>query len=445
MAQDEDTPTLLRPDPDAPAHTAFHAWELVPAIGVGIAAARIAWEALSSAPTYDIGLAYQGGAFAWATGHPEHVPTWISTPSLGAGMAVVSRIVSEGAAAWLLTVLNIVLVGAAYTVIWKHLRSRPRLGRAFWWITLAGAVVYAPMVSSLWWKQLNLVALALAAVSFLLVRSRRPGPAALVLAVSILVKPMAILVPVALLFRRETRRVALLTIAWGVGITAASQLFLAQRAGSLGAVNPLPAWDNFSQKSQPANVWACHPENFSPLSTMCRLAGSESFGVSRVFVLAGVALFGGFVLLVLRTTPFDSWRIFAFACALSPMVSPIAWSHYQVMLIPLFLVLAVELHERAAPWIVCAGVVAAYGLAELIWRPAISLPGALDSWITGTSETTAASFRVMSYASCAPYVLAVTALLWFAIAGTPLAQRERITIRARRPRSSQRDDDRSPR
>src|SRR5829696_3137260 len=68
------------------------------------------WRALHDQATWDVGLAYQGGQAAWATGHPEDVATWISTPFLGATMAIVTRLMSVGTAADLLTLVNLVLV-----------------------------------------------------------------------------------------------------------------------------------------------------------------------------------------------------------------------------------------------------------------------------------------------------------------------------------------------
>jgi hypothetical protein len=403
----------------------FRPWEVFAAIVVVVVGAIVAWRALHSVPTYDIGLAYEGGVAAWATGHPENLNTWISTPFLGAAMGVASRVLSQTATAWALTAINILVVAGAYASIWWHLRRRATLSRTFWWGTLLAAVVFAPMISSLWWKQLNLVALALAGVAFLVLRRGRDGLGSLVLALSLLIKPLAILLPVALLLRRETRRAGVLTIGWGVALVAFSQLIMAQRAGSLSALNPLPAWDNFSHKSQPANIWVCHTENFSPQSALCRLTGSEDFTLQRIVVIGGVLLLGAFAFLVLRTSPGRSWRVFAFACLLSPMISPIAWSHYQVMLLPMFLVLAVELYESAAPWVLWIGLLGAYALAELIWRPAISLPAALNSWFSGAPESTVSSFRVMNVAMLSQYLLYLVALLWFAIRGTPLARRSR--------------------
>ena len=414
----------------------FAPWEVVPAVVIAVAAAVLAWRALSSTPTYDIGLAYQGGIEAWRTGHPEQLHTWISTPFLAMVMGLASRVFSESGLAWTITWINLAAVGTVLAVVWTGLRRRPTIGRGFWWVTLGFAVAFAPIVSSLWWKQLNLVAVALAFFAFLAIRRSRPGIGGLLLALSLLVKPLAVLLPIALLFRRDTRRAALWTIGWGVAFLALSQAFLAQRAGDLATLNPFPAIDNFSQKSQPANVWVCHPENFSPQSMFCRIAGSEGFGYQRIAVIAGVLLLAGLANLVLRERPGRSWEVFSFALLLSPMVSPIAWSHYQLMLFPMFLLLAVQFHERRAPWMLWIVFGTALVLTELIWRPASSLPGALRMLLGGAPETTESSFRIMSGAMFAQYALYLGALLWFAIRDTPLARRRPILLRSAQTREN---------
>jgi hypothetical protein len=170
----------------------------------------------------------------------------------------------------------------------------------------------------------------------------------------------------------------------------------------------------------------CHMENFSPQSMMCRLAGAADFGYQRIAVIGGVIILAALANLALRHEPGRSWEVFAFACLLSPMISPIAWSHYQVMLLPMFLLLAIQLTEQRGPWTLWAGLLGALCLAELVWRPAMSLPGALDSVFGGGAEDIQSSFRVMSIAMFSQYLLYMTALVWFIIRGTPLAKRLRL-------------------
>src|SRR5687767_11926407 len=71
-----------------------------------------AWRAFHDPSSWDTGLAYRAGQVAWATGHPEDVrtgpfSTWLGTPFLGAMMALLSRAVSIGGAANLVTALNV--------------------------------------------------------------------------------------------------------------------------------------------------------------------------------------------------------------------------------------------------------------------------------------------------------------------------------------------------
>src|SRR5690349_261908 len=69
-------------------------WELIPALLVAAICVIGIVQALRFTDIDDLGLAYAGGQEAWASGHPEHVWTWISTPFLGMAMAIVSRVLS---------------------------------------------------------------------------------------------------------------------------------------------------------------------------------------------------------------------------------------------------------------------------------------------------------------------------------------------------------------
>ena len=110
------------------------------ALGVGFA-----WSALSDARTFDAGLAYSGGATAWRTGHPEDLPTWIGTPFLAFLMGITSRAASDQAAAAVITLINIALVGILIGVTWMKLRVS--ISRVAWAVSLLLAVAYAPAIS----------------------------------------------------------------------------------------------------------------------------------------------------------------------------------------------------------------------------------------------------------------------------------------------------------
>jgi hypothetical protein len=359
----------------------------------------------------DLGLAYEGGHVAWISGHPEHLVTWISTPFLGAVMAVVSQLISIYTAAKLITVLNLLLVLG--TVTFTLRRLRPVLSPVWWWIAALAMITFAPMLSTVWWKQFNLIALVGALGGFYLIRERRQSLGAALIGVSIAVKPLAILLPFVLLARCETRRAGALALGWFVAVNVVAQGFMAERAGTLSALNVVPVIRDFAERSKPANIWACHPENFAPGSLLCRLAGAENWNVQHVIVWAVVALLGAWVVDALRGKSMLSWEVFAFTCAISTMISPIAWSHYQVMLAPLFVLLFVKFVTEGASIATWSGLIVSFVLASLMWQPFGSSIGAVRHIIDGAAQTQRALFSIASVAQFAQYTLVITGIIWY--------------------------------
>lgn len=388
-------------------------WEL--ALGLALAAVAV-WlfaRAFRDHTTLDVGLAYEGGKEALRSGHPERVSTWISTPFLAMVMAGVSKVMSVDLAVKLATALNVAVIVALVAGVWTALR--PRVSRTFWWVTLVLGVLYAPAISSLWWKQMNLVAVGFAVLGYWLALRGRPGRAGLAVALSIGVKPLVILLPFVMLAQRRTRRAGILSLAWGLVLLVVSQAFLAWQAASLSALSPLPALRAFSDRAKPANVWACHPENFAPGSTLCRMAGGDNWNYQRAAVLLFVFVLGLALFEALRGRAGGSWAVFAAACLLSPMISPIAWSHYQLLMAPMFLVLAYEMARRGSTAGLWALLGTAYVLAALIWRPYGTLPGAIFHVITGREQTLQMLDQQFAISQFAQYVLAMTAIAWFGI------------------------------
>jgi hypothetical protein len=368
------------------------------------------WRALHDASVYDFGLAYQGGQSAATTGHPEHLATWTGTPLLAAVMAMVSRLVSSGTGGHLLTLVNVVLVVGTAAVVLQRLRGT--LSPAWWWITAAALLSFGPIMSSVWQKQLNIIALVLALGGFELMRRRRSHAGAALIGLSVAFKPLAILLPFVLLARRETRRAGAWAVVYLVVVSIVAQALLAAHAGSASAFNPLLELQSFMDKSKLGTGWACWVENFAPGSLLCRVAGSYDPTFQRVVVLAGVALLGAWVVGSLRGRRALSWEVFAFTCAISPMVSPIDWSHYQLMLAPLFVLLVVRFSREgteAGEW---AGLGVAFVLASLMWRPYdtpidLSRLGLPSTW-------TSFGILVADVAQFAQYVLILTGALWYA-------------------------------
>lgn len=371
--------------------------------------------ALRSGPLYDDGLRYAEGVLAWRTGHPENLISYDGTPFLGFVDAVMSKVVTAGQSSWLLTVGNLFLLTALICATWWALRER--LARWFWWTTLVGAWVFGPAISTVWWRQLNIIVLGLAVLAYVMFRHRRANrvwPGAIVLAFSIALKPMAVLLLLALLVRRDSRRAGVIAILWSIPFQAAGLAFLGERAHSLAVASPIHAYDIFTSKATAGGSWVCHdPENFSPQSMLCLQGGDSYWSAQRVVIVVGVLLLSALVFHTIRGQSGFSWRMFAYGCALSPMISPIAWSHYQIMLAPLFIVLVSDFHRYGAAPVFWIGALSAFVLAELVWRPYGTLPGALNHLLRGPVENMTTEYTVYAYAAWAQYVLLGTAMLYY--------------------------------
>jgi hypothetical protein len=400
------TPVVDNELPDA--LKSFRLWEIVPACAIALGALV---QGVSMDPRHwDLALAYRGGIEAWATGHPEWVRSWMSTPFLGLTMALVSHLATEDQAVEGLLALSIVLVGIALGLVWNGLRGR--VPRAFWWATLALTAFFAPLLSCFFYKQFNVIALGVALGGFAAVRRGRWWLGSVLIAASVSLKPIVVLLPLALLARRDTRRAGILTLAAIILLSLLAQAFLASRAGDARVLSPLPSLQNFQEK---AERWISSQENFSPRGLLCRLA--------RQTVEPPLTdVFGSVVVLILILLANDalgnrsgtSWEIFAFACLLSPMVGPVAWAHYQLLEVPLLLLLACQFLEARADWKWWALLGGAYALSDLLLRPLDdSVPGALVAIVTGRHESERDLWAVMAIAQFAQYLLYGTALAWF--------------------------------
>ncbi len=370
-----------------------------------------AWRAFQDSRTDDVGLAYQGGQVAWATGHPENLLTWISTPFLGLVMALITRVMSASQAATLVDLINALLVvGTAGYVLY---RLRRLLAPVWWWVLAFALFTFGPMLSTVWWKQFNMISLVLLLGGWELIRRRETQAGSAAIGLSVAIKPLAILLPFVLLARRETRRAGVLSLAYIVGLNVLGQVFMAWRAHSVAALNVFHVLTSFANKSKPANYWACVPENFAPGSLLCRVVGVQYWNLQHVVVWAGVALLALWVVDALRGSRAISWEVFAFTCALSTMVSPIAWSHYQIMLAPLFVLLLVRFSREGASPGAWAGLAVAFVLASLMWQPYGSIIGAAQHVVTGGNQTEKGLQAVEQFAQFAQYILILTGVLWY--------------------------------
>ena len=334
------------------------------AIPVAILLAGASWVAY----TADFGLAYQAGVEAWNSGRPQRLLTWTGTPFYAVVMALISRGPSIGVAARLFMGVDIVVWGALLTVVWDRLRDR--VSSRFWWVTWVAAVVFAPAIQTIFWLQPNLIVLAIALVGFAMM-GRRDRAGGILIGLSIALKPIVVLLPLAMLLRRTSRGSAVWAIGSAAALTFAGLTFLAWRAGDVAVLNPFDYLSGFLGKGR-GPIAACVPENYSPVATLCRL-GLEPSTAITVAVAAVVVLVGWLLVRDLPESGESRWAVLATACLLSAMLGPIDWASYGVLMAPLFLLLAYQFWRDHAPaplWITLG---LAYLLAELVWDPLESL------------------------------------------------------------------------
>lgn len=318
--------------------------------------------------TADFGLAYQGGVEAWNSGHPQRLLTWTATPFLAVVMAAITRVASVDVAARVFMAVDLIVWGALLTAVWTRLRDRVSI--RFWWITLVAAAIFAPAISTIFWLQPNLIVFGLALGGFVLV-GRRDPLGGLLIGLSVALKPIVVLVPLALLLRRQTRPAGV----WAIATTAVASFaglgFLAWRAGDLSLLNPFDYLAGFLSKGR-GSIAACVPENYSPVALLCRL-GLQPSTLVTIAVAAALLLIGWLLIRRVPDSPEGRWEVFALACLLSGMLGPIDWAHYGVLMAPLFLLLAYQLWRENAPPPMWIGLGLAFVLAELVWDPLESL------------------------------------------------------------------------
>jgi hypothetical protein len=323
--------------------------------------------------------------------------------------AVLSEVISRHHTADLVTVVNLILaVGGIVTVLAGLQR---RLTTLQWWIAAFALVSFAPLMSTVWWKQFNLIALVAAAGGFELARRGRRAPAALLIAFSVSIKPLVFVLPLVMLARKETRRVAAAALAGIVVIDVAAQALFALRAGHLGALDPTTGPRNLIQKTSAAgNPFLCLGVNFSPTSMLCRLNGGFAhWTLQRILVIGLVLFLGLFVAQALRGRSLLSWDWFCFLCPFAVLLSALSWAHYQIMLAPLLLLLFVRLCEDGS-WAEWAGLIAAFVLASLLLAPF----GNLVDAIRGQPENLQTTNFLDTCAQFAQYVVVLTATFWYA-------------------------------
>ena len=325
--------------------------------------------AVSISYTFDFGLAYQGGVEAWASGHPQRVVTWTGTPFLAVVMGAITRAASLDVSARVFMGVNLLVWAGLLASVWNRLR--PNVPSRWWWATLIAAGVFAPVVSTIFWLSFNLMVFVLALGGFILA-GRRNRLAGLLIGLSVAMKPILALLLLALLFRRHSRSAGVWAVAVAGGLSFFGLGFLAWRAGDLQLLNPFPYIAAFLSKGGVPTTMACVPENYSPSALLCRLGAPTSSSVT-VVVAAGVLVSGWLLIRRLPDSSGPQWELFGAAGLLSPMLGPIGWSNYGVLMAPLFLLLAYQFWAEHAPPLLWISLAVSFLLAELVWDPLESL------------------------------------------------------------------------
>jgi len=318
----------------------------------------------------DFGLAYQAGQQAWANGHPERIATWSGTPFYALAMGVIARAWPLEAAATGMLVANLLVRGGLLLSVWNRLHGRvPTL---WWWGTLVAAAVLAPGIATVFWMQPNVILLAIALGGVAMI-GRHDRAAGLLIGLTLAVKPVLVLLPFALLLRRQTHRAGVWSIAAAALFTTIGLGFLAWRAGDLSVGSPFVYAVRFmTVVGRPGSV--CVIQNYSPTALLCRFGVPSSTALT---ILINVAVLGVGWLLVhqLRHARDVRWEMFAAATLLSPMLGPIGWAAYQVLLAPLMLLLAYQFWAERAPVFLWANLGLVFLLTMLVWDPVESLFG----------------------------------------------------------------------
>ena len=362
--------------------------------------------------TLDFGLAYDGGVEAWATGHPERLLTWTATPFYALVMALVTRVTSVEVGAWVFAAVNVVVWGGLLFAVWSRLHSH--VPSRWWWSTLIAATVFSPAISTIFWMQPNLLVLALALGGVALV-GRHNRSAGLLIGLSLALKPLLVLLPLALLFRRESRAAGWWSIATAAALSVIGFGFLAWRADTISVALPITYVQSFLAKGR-GPIVACVPENYSPMALLCRLGVSTSTPVAIGVAVVVVAI-GWWLARRLSESRDAKWELFAAVCLLSPMLGPIGWATYQLLLAPLMLLLAYQFWAEGAPVRLWAGLVVTYLMTELVWDPLESL------------AQTPVAVVVFSYSlgQFAQYVILLTWARWLSLRTKPHVQEAAVS------------------
>jgi hypothetical protein len=382
----------------------------VGAILVGFAILAIGVRALGSGHPYDFGFYYRGAAAAWEHGDPTVVDGWLGTPFMAAVLAPLTAHFTMGQLAVALSFVNLALLIIGCLLVTRALTPACGRGAAFA-IAASVTVLFAPAVSTVWWRQFNVIVVALAVAGFLRLRRGHATSACLLIGVSVALKPLVVLVPIALLLRRETRRVGLASLILIAALTVGAQAVLVTRGAPVASLSPARiVRDSTERMSDPAGSHACHPANLSPGAFLCRTVGTDHWNVQRAVALVIAIVVAAALLVAVRRYPARSFEYFAVAAGASVLFGPIEWTHYQVALVPLIAVTTLHLWRRPRMVPLVALVLAVLTLG-LVWSPSMVVADFAARVAGGSSlDASFVLMRVTAYAQLALFAIAAFVL-----------------------------------
>ena len=265
------------------------------------------------------------------------VLNFIYPPWVGAVYAPVSLLPWDAARrAWFLFSLLCFSAALAATVRAAVPESRRRAANV---AAFAAACLYFPFSYGLMTGQANDLLLLLVAGAFLLLVRGQPLLAGAILAPAILWKPFLAVVLAFLVLRREWRALA------GLALGAASLGALTAHPGAGG-------WaDWFRQISEHNALTAAEPRNHSLAAAVLALGLPPAWILPVTRTLQGLTLTAAALLLVPRTRRGETRYALQFGGTLvaALLVTPKAWEHYGVFLLPAFAFAAVLAIEEEVP------------------------------------------------------------------------------------------------
>ncbi len=379
------------------------------------------WRLLGHTP-YRIDIdVYRMGGQAWLDGRPLYADGVMfhtrggldlpfTYPPLAAVVFSPFALLSLDVASVAITLTTLILLIVAMTVLLTRLdvwpqtavTSEPAWLRRAWLAAaiVAPAVLYLePIRSNFDFGQINVVLMTLVIADC--VPRRTPWPRGMLLGVAIALKLTPAVFLLYFLLRRDTRALA---------VTAASAVVATLAGFAFAWRDSIEYWTDTVRNTDRIGT-ATLNTNQNIAAALARLG----LGEGARFVLWTVACFAvlGLTVWAARRALRAQQPVLALICVamFGLVVSPVSWSHHWVWALPTVVVAALVAYRQRH---IALGLVAAAGLALMIWTPIPLMPE--------HHETAASLWRQLAGGSYVWWALAV-----IAVAGTVSARTSRDT------------------